>query len=172
MAPGVGGLLKHEEIGERIAELERGKTWKRTGEPRDIVMTERAMEILRSQPTKTGYVFLSRLGKPYTPAGLRSIIRRAAKKVGYDLGGSYRLRHTFAQQLVDAGASIDDVGAALGHEPGSRQTQIYAQVRRNRVVKAIEVLDGKADTTPTELPAKQNAKGGKHKAEGRGRRAV
>jgi len=128
--PGESCLLKHEEIGERIAELERGKTWKRTGEPRDIVMTERAMEVYRSQPTKTGYLFLSRLGKPYTPVGLRSIIRRAAEEVGYDLGGSYRLRHTFAQQLVDAGLSIDDVGAALGHEPGSRRTQIYAQVRR------------------------------------------
>ena len=91
---------------------------------------------------------MPRQGKPYTPAGLRSIIRRAAENAGYELGGSYRLRHTFAQQLVDAGVSIDDVGAALGHEPGSRQTQIYAQVRRNRVVKAIEVLDGQAVAEP------------------------
>lgn len=151
--PGEACLLKHEEIGERIAELERGKTWLRTGEPRDIVMTERAMEILRSQPTKTGYVFLSRLGRPYTPAGLRSIVKRAAEKVGYDLAGSYRLRHTFAQQLVDAGASIDDVGAALGHEPGSRQTQIYARVRQARVKAAIAILDGPESGRPAVEPA-------------------
>lgn len=151
--PGEACLLKHEEIGEQIAELERGKTWKRTGQPRDIVMSERAVEILRRQPTKTGYVFLSRLGRPYSPAGLRSIIKRAARRAGYDLGGSYRLRHTFAQQLVDAGASIDDVGAALGHEPGSRQTQIYARVQQARVKRAIAILDGQESDRQAAEPA-------------------
>lgn len=83
----------------------------------------------------------------------------------------YRLRHTFARQLVDAGLSIDEVGAALGHEPGSRQTQIYAQVRRKRVLKAIEALDeqalagpGSGETTAgANAPAKRNTKGGKRK---------
>lgn len=156
--------LKHEEIGEQIAELERGKTWKRTGEPRDIVMSAKALEVYRAQPTKTGYVFLSRLGQPYTPAGLRSIIKRAALKAGYDLDGSYRLRHTFAQQLVDAGASIDDVGAALGHEPGSRQTQIYARVRQARVKRAIAILDGQGSGHPAAEPAPAGRIGRKPRA--------
>ncbi|MDD1713456.1 MAG: hypothetical protein LUQ69_09860 [Methanoregulaceae archaeon] len=90
------------------------------------------------------------------------------------------LWHTFAQQLVDAGVSIDGVGAALGHEPGSRQTQIYAQVRRNRVVKAIEALDGQAltedvaDDTPVSAaaPAKRKAKGARQKTASRSRKAV
>ena len=74
------------------------------------------------------------------------------------------------------------MGAALGHEPGSRQTQIYAQVRRKRVVRAIEALDRQAlpdaGAAPADaaalakLPAKQKARDRKQRAEGKGRRAV
>lgn len=122
-------------------------------------------------------MFLSRLGKPYTPAGLRSIVKRAAKDAGIDLPGSYRLRHTFGQWMVDSGASIDEVGAALGHEPGSRETQIYAQLRRDRVVKAIESLDAqvvaKPETskTPAQAGARGTPKARRRKTEATGRKA-
>jgi hypothetical protein len=74
--------------------------------------------------------------------------------------------------MVDSGASIDEVGAALGHEPGSRETQIYAQLRRDRVVKAIETLDkqavAEADVSKAPAaaaaPAERKAKGWSRKA--------
>ncbi len=118
-------------------------------QPRNTLKTRKASrtehQSLTTDKTQrqgvSGCVFLSRLGKPHTPAGLRSVVKRAAKDAGIDLPGSYRLRHTFGQWIVDSGASVDEVGAALGHEPGSRETQIYAQVRRDRAVKAIEALD-------------------------------
>jgi hypothetical protein len=82
--------------------------------------------------------------------------------------------------MVDSGASIDEVGAALGHEPGSRETQIYAQLRRNRLVKAIESLDAQAvaEADASKAPAaaaaaaERKAKGEKQKAAVRRRKAV
>jgi len=75
--------------------------------------------------------------------------------------------------MVDSGASIDEVGAALGHEPGSRETQIYAQVRQNRVLKAIETLDeqqlAEARSGKTPTGASDPMQG---KAKGRSRKAV
>lgn len=50
------------------------------------------------------------------------------------------------------GVSIDGVGATLGHEPGSRQTQIYARVRQSRVKRAIAVLDGQESGRPDANP--------------------
>ncbi len=128
------------------------------------------MQGRRASSPALAHVFLSRLSEPYTPAGLRSIVKRAAKDAGIDLTGSYRLRHTFGQWMVDSGASIDEVGAALGHEPGSRETQRCAQLRRDRVVKAIESLDKQAvaylDTTKRSVdtaPARRKRKGGRQK---------
>jgi len=74
-----------------------------SSQPRNTLRTRKASRIehqsLTTDKTQrqgvSGCVFLSRLGKPYTPAGLRSIVKRAAKNAGISLPGSYRLRHTF-----------------------------------------------------------------------------
>ena len=50
----------------------------RTGRPRMIFLTATAQAILEGLPTRTGYVFLNRLEKPYTEQGLKAIIVAAA----------------------------------------------------------------------------------------------
>lgn len=70
-------------------------------------------------------VFRSRLGTPYTPAGLRSILRRRG------LTGAYQLRHTLAQAALDSGVRMEDVAKLLGHSD-LRMVQVYAQVRSQR----------------------------------------
>ncbi len=109
----------------RACELAQHKT-SRTGKTRVIPLTNAALDILESIPTqRTGFVFLSGLGKPYSRHGLRSILRRAG------LGKVYALRHTRAQTILDSGADIADVAAWLGHS-NLATVQRYAHVRAER----------------------------------------
>ena len=109
------------------------KTGKRTGRPRTINLTPAAKAILEELPHRTGFVFISRLRKPYTPAGLRTIMRRA----GWSSANS--LRHTFAQHALDQGTPIVDVAKLLGHRD-LRTVLTYAQVRDRRSRRVAQSL--------------------------------
>lgn len=104
-------LRQHKTVGE--------------GKSRTIYLTPAAQEILEAIPNRTGYVFRNREGKPYTPAGLRSILRKLGIK------GAYSLRHSRAQTMREQGFQLDEVAAQLGHA-SVRTTQIYAQVRSDQ----------------------------------------
>lgn len=139
--------LKYGEIkGDRI-EMERGKTFRLTGQIRTVYLNDSAKEIIERQPTTRGHVFVSRLGKPYSTPGLRSIIRRVGDRVGVSLSGPYQLRHTFAQWAVDHDLiSLDAVGEALGHRPGSSATKVYARIKHQRAAKEVQSLPSPVDT--------------------------
>jgi len=126
-----------EQRDSAVFELHRGKTFERTGEPRVILLSEEAERLLAEGPRESEYVFTSRLGKPYTSSGLRSILRRAGEKVGVKVTGAYQFRHTWAQTASDRGLSMDDIGKALGHAQGSRITRHYARVTQRRALEAV-----------------------------------
>ena len=100
---------------------------------RTIALTDEATTILDAIPYRDGPVFRSRLNTPYTPSGLRSILRRRG------INGVYALRHTRAQRMLDEGVAIEDVAAWLGHRDLST-VQVYAQVRAERLVKVAKTL--------------------------------
>lgn len=127
--PSEAALLRWSEV-----ELDRGtcvirehKTAGQTGLARTLYLTKAAKAILETIERKPeqDYVFISRLGKPYTPAGLRSILKRRGHT-------PYQLRHTFAQRLTDDGQDVATVAALLGHSRLST-VQRYAQVRNRRL---------------------------------------
>ena len=97
----------------------------RTGRPRTIYLTPAAAGILKDPPRRYDHVFVSRLGKPYTPSGLRSILRRRG------IASVYSLRHTAAQSMLDAQVSLEDVAKLLGHSDLAT-VGAYAQVRDDR----------------------------------------
>ena len=107
----------------------------RVGEVRSIYLTPAARSVLEALTRRTGPVFVSRLGRPYTPSGLRSILRRRG------INGAYALRHTFAQHALDSGTKIEDVAKLLGHR-SLRQVQTYAQVRDARAREVAASLSG------------------------------
>jgi len=136
--PAEGCGLMWEEVKEGWCELYRGKTYERTGKPRILELSERAKEILEGQRgANPNFVFTGRAGKPYTPVGLRSVLRRAGEKVGVRISGAYQLRHTWAQDAYDQGMALDDIGALLGHEEGSPATRAYARFTRQRARAAL-----------------------------------
>ena len=74
-----------------------------------------------------------------TCAGLpaRAYLRGMLQKAGIDKKISpHKLRHTYATQLLNAGAELIDIKALLGHE-SIATTQIYTNVGQERMEKVV-----------------------------------
>ena len=81
---------------------------------------------------RTGFLFLSKNGQPYTPNRLTQITSAHLKAIGlpYTL---HTLRHRFATRLADLGADVRDVQVALGHQHLSTTTlYLAANTRRSK----------------------------------------
>lgn len=148
--------LTWTEVKDGYCELRRGKTWQRTGQARVIPLTPEARQVLAEQSRSGRYVFVNGNGTPYRPNGLRSILRRAGTRIGHPISGTYQLRHTWAMHAVDS-LSLDVVGAALGHQPGSSETRVYARLSRARVQREVQSL---APVVPVDLPRPDSPSGG------------
>lgn len=101
--------------------LTEHKTSESTGSDKTVYLTPQAKEIIEAQKGRTGFVFRNSLGRPFTPGGLRSVLRRRG------LTGAYQLRHTFAQNALDQ-TGIENVAKLLGHVD-LRMVQRYARVK-------------------------------------------
>ncbi len=117
---------------------------------RVLWLPPRAIQILDAVGTDSGHVFRSsRLGKPYTSTGLRSVVRNATAEANASPHGPcssiYALRHTAAQYWLDQGVAMEDVAKLLGHSD-LKTVQVYAQIRDQRaraVAKGLgSALDG------------------------------
>lgn len=139
-------LWRDVDAAGRVAMLADHKTAAKTGKPRVIPLTDGAMVAIGERPAgaRDGQaVFLSRLKTPYTPAGLRSILRRA--------GGitPYQLRHSFAVQALTRLGRPELVAKFLGHE--SQETVwFYARVLDREVREAATRL---GTLVPSAAPA-------------------
>ncbi len=99
-----------------------------------IALTGEAVEALQSVPRTDGeYVFLSRFNRPYSISGLRSI---AVKHLGHT---TYDLRHSFAQNAIDAGEAPATVSKLLGHKSSGMVWQ-YAEIKDRQLVEAARNL--------------------------------
>lgn len=112
------------------------KTGRATGESRTIHLSDEAVKLLTEVRLKSArpneFVFTSRTGEPYSASGLLSIMRRLGTF-------PYAARHTWGQNAVDRGVSIDVVGEQMGHRD-PRTTRQYARVRSARVLDELNAL--------------------------------
>jgi site-specific recombinase XerD len=60
-------------------------------------------------------------------SGIGCVVRRACRRAGLPPFGAHRLRHTVATQMLNAGASLAEVGQVLRHRD-PQTTAIYAKV--------------------------------------------
>ena len=82
-------------------------------------------------------VFAKADGKPISPQAARAYLRGMLKKAGIDKKISpHKLRHTYATNLLNAGAELVDIKALLGHESVAT-TQIYTNVGQERMEKVV-----------------------------------
>lgn len=73
--------------------------------------------------------------RPVTPTGLSATVLRYFEKKGIR-GGAHRLRHTFAQRLLDSGSSLEEVQSLLGQH-SINSTRIYAKTSMVRMRKFV-----------------------------------
>ena len=92
---------------------------------------------LKDQP-KGEYVFARAVGqKAVSRQSAGAYLRLMLKKAGIDKKISpHKLRHTYATNLMNAGAELVDIKALLGHESIST-TQIYTNVGQERMEKVV-----------------------------------
>ena len=87
------------------------------------------------------YMFARALGqKPVSAQAARAYLRGMLQKAGIDKKISpHKLRHTYATNLLNAGAELVDIKALLGHE-SIATTQIYTNVGQERMAAVVARL--------------------------------
>lgn len=80
-----------------------------------------------------GYLLISKYGTKLSKSGANKIIKISLLKSGINHSASaHSLRHTFATDLLNEGASIDTVKELLGHS-SLATTQIYTHVTSEKI---------------------------------------
>ena len=104
-------------------------------------------------PALSDHLFIYR-HKPLSKDLVRSRLKGASQRLGFKVT-PHMLRHTFATQLVNAGAKITTIQALLGHKR-LNTTMTYANVHAKTVAKeyyrAMALIEGE----PQPLPPKQD----------------
>lgn len=134
LRPGEARRLRWDQVTGDMLVIEQHKTARHGGRPRMVPLSPTASRILREQRNDTPHVFPSSTGRPYTPSGLSSILRRHGLSI-------YRLRHTWAQAAVEAGVQREVIAAIMGHA-NSRMLEHYVTLHDSRLRAAALRLDG------------------------------
>ena len=115
----------------------------KSGKPRTVPLSDSAVGVLKGLERTGPYVFPNPdTGKPFT-----SIYRSwftAREKAGLEDVKLHTLRHSFASFLINAGRSIYEVGALLGHSK-IETTMRYAHLAEETLKDAVNAVPlGKA----------------------------
>lgn len=130
---------------------------------RSVYLTERVTKTLQQYlevrgPALTDHLFIYR-HKPLSKDLVRDRMKAAGKRTGVKVT-PHMLRHTFATQLVNAGAKITTIQALLGHVR-LNTTMTYARVHDQTVMedyfRAMEEIEGEQDTVFPQKPATEKA---------------
>jgi integrase len=85
------------------------------------------------------YVFISRLGLPYTSSGVSGLFRKVVERAGMKDFHFHDLRHDYATKLRRAGHGLDVVQELLGHA-SPVMTQRYAHIGKDELHRAVEAV--------------------------------
>lgn len=135
------GLRISEAVNLRVTDIDSKKMriFVREGKgkkERYTVLPETSLEMLRKyykmyKPNHPeGYIFLNREGKPLTVERTREFFRRYRRKAKIDEKFVvHSLRHSFATDLIERGATIIEVKEVMGHS-NIRSTMEYIHVAK------------------------------------------
>lgn len=129
---------------------------------RSVYLTERVTATLQHYlevrgPALTDHLFIYR-HKPLSKDLIRNRLRAASARLGFKVT-PHMLRHTFATQLVNAGAKITTIQALLGHER-LNTTMTYARVHdqtvRDDYFRAMEQIEGEQTAVLEPKPVRED----------------
>ena len=133
--------LRWEDIDYRRKYLtvESKEDWRtKTGNTREIPITDDLMEILNKLPRTSDYVFLNSNGRKYG-FHLTERVKRLAKNIGISDMTVHALRHTFISHLVMSGVDLVSIKELAGHSD-IKTTMRYAHLAPGHLRKSIDKL--------------------------------
>jgi integrase len=133
-----GGLLVRRSVWKHVESTPKG------GRPREVPLSDQALEALREHPRRGPYVFSTLDGQRRDRHGCTRALYAIAERAGQQLPfGWHVLRHTFASHLVMRGVPLKAVQELMGHatmDMTLRYAHLSPDVRRD----AVQLLDGPA----------------------------
>jgi len=109
----------------------------KTGKPRQLPLTRRAIKILKSAHSFSDFVFTLDGQKPYREKELRKIWKTACQEVGIEIHLRQAMRHSLGCQLLDEGQELELVRDIYGHT-STNMTRRYAKRSPQRILDALE----------------------------------
>ena len=137
MRPSEPCRLKWEDIDTELGLLNKVDT--KSGKNSQLRLSKTVTQILESQRTLldnsptamavSEFVFPRSDGKKREPDSWRKYVKEICNRAGIPktFRPNYCLRDTIATTMLSNGASLDEVGYQLGHEPGSPMMKRYAR---------------------------------------------
>jgi enterobacteria phage integrase len=102
----------------------------KTGEPVWLPVHKALRDHLTTTGIEGDYLLLRRGGKPMTGDYLGEIIREAVKDLGYPGYSAHGLRHLAGASLAEAGCSVHEIMAVLGHVTEKQAIEYTRQANR------------------------------------------
>ncbi len=82
-------------------------------------------------------LFREPIGAPMRPDAINEVITACSRRAGIEHVTPHRLRHVFGSNLADAGSSLDEIAALLGHA-SMRSSQVYVHPDPARLREAVD----------------------------------
>lgn len=123
--------------------------------PRGVPVRGRALDWLRAQPDRRGFVFPS----PFDPARAwepRESFALAVAEAGLENFRFHDLRHTCASWLAMSGASLLEISETLGHK-SLAMVRRYSHLTEGHTASALERMTAKLETAEKKPEAEPEA---------------
>lgn len=116
---------RHVNWDAKVVHFEAGEVAGKKG-AQDFPLSDGAVALLRRLALKrpTGSLLRNSEGNPWTPSAINSRFQRLKEKIPFR-AFCYAARHTYAMDLIDAGASAGVVSTALGHRDKTVVLKVY-----------------------------------------------
>ena len=101
-------------------------------------ITKLLEQYLRIRNYNSKYLFINKLGNPYSDQSIRNMVNDYAKAAGVEMHITpHMFRHTFATALLDEDVNIRYIQQLLGHS-SIVTTQIYTHISTNKIRHILE----------------------------------
>lgn len=107
------------------------------GDSQRVPLVTQVVEILENRRNLSEFVFASH-GKSGHLTRPGKAWERLLEQAGLENLTMHDLRRSLASWQVAAGVSSIHIGATLGHAPGSKATAVYARIRQDEILAAVE----------------------------------